>query len=439
MKYWRLWVSLLWGIAGIIYFLRYCPASLQADWSHDDLMNCYRAIEASYESLYQDVATFWRPTPFYRPLGQIFYKHLFDHFHFAQFPYRLSVTILLLANAYLLGVFCWRVSGNWVSGLIATTVAIYHPYWGHLYYNTGTIYEILAFTFVVLGLWVYREAREKPWVALPVVLCFVLAINAKESGIVLAPLIVLYELIWHRRIPRRVATCLVVASLAFIVGRVYGPSGVSSIGMYRPQYNIETYLLRFQEYFGHLVLWKSAPVWACLALCALPTLTRQKLGFFAALLFPLAILPLAFVPSRGLEAVYIASASLALGFASFALILPKESLRLVFAVVLWFVVLQWFPPSLNQGGWGTEQRDIRAFHEQLRALVPQMPSNVQIRFEKEPFTADTPWASIFATRLAYRDLTIRVAGEHNPHGKEYSRADDFLVFTWEAGKLKRLK
>lgn len=439
MSRWRLWLAIAWGILIVVYFLKKCPATLQADWSHDDLMNCYRALEASYRSIFTDIFAFWQPTPFYRPLGQMFYKLLFDQYGLSQLPYRIAVSSLLVTNAYLLGILGWRLSGNWIFGLAVAAVCAYHPYWAHLYLNTGTIFEILAFTFVFLGLLLHVELRTKAWGPLPVFACFVLAVNAKESGILLPPFVVLYELIWWRRIPWRTALLLGAGAVAFIFGRVYGPGGVSTIGMYEPAYNWQSYLARFQSYFGHLILWKSAPAWTCILLCALPALTRSKEGVFASLVFPLGILPLAFVPERGLEAVYVASAALALGVGALVIKLPKERLQLAGLILVAAGLVKIFPPLKDRGGWETEQTDIRAFHEQLKQLAPQMPSNVQIRFEKEPFPPDSPWASVFATRLLYRDLTIEVAGENNPHTKDNPRSNDFAVFTWEDGQMRRLK
>ncbi|MDX2267110.1 MAG: hypothetical protein NW208_03325 [Bryobacter sp.] len=429
----------LWALLLAFYFYKKAPVTFEADWSHDDLMNCYRALESSYADTIQDIIVFWKPSPFFRPLGQLFYKLNFDNFQFAQLPPRIALSAILLFNAYLLGFVAFRLSGNLAYGLAAAALATYHPMWAHLYLNSGTVYEILAFTFVYLGLLLYVELRNKPWADCIVLPCFILALNAKESGIVLAPIVLLYELVYHRRIPWRISILFAGVGVAFILGRVYGPGGLSGIGSYQPEYTLSKYLTNYQHYFGSLILQAAAPLWACLLLSLVPLLSRTKEGLFATLLFPIGILPLAFVPDRGLEAVYVACGALAFGIPSFLLLLRKERFQLVAAACILLALAVSQPALRGRWGWENEQNDIRAFHEQLRALVPQMPSNVQIRFEKEPFTADTPWASIFATRLAYRDLTIRVAGEHNPHGKDYSRADDFLVFTWEAGKLKRIK
>jgi hypothetical protein len=429
----------VWSTLVAAYFFWKAPISLQADWTHDDLMNCYRAFEYSYARIWHDIVFFWQPTPFFRPLGQLFYKLIFDQWHMAQLPQRIAQSALLVANACLLGHLAYRMSKNLAYGLAVMAIAAFHPHWTHLYLNTGTIYEVLAFFFVYLGLWLHIELREKPWGALPVFLSFILALNAKESGIVLAPLIVIYELIFSRRIPWLLSAIFAASGLAFILGRIYGPEGLNSIGMYKPSYTLSTYLTRFQQYFGHLILWPKAPVWACLAICALPALTRTKLGVFAATIFPVAILPLAFVPERGLEGVYIACAALALGAASFIPLLKTNRTQLIAAILLWAFAAKLMPAQRGRWGSEQEQRDIRVFHEDLKRLVPQMPPRVQVRFVKEPFPPESCWASVFSTRLLYRDLSIEVAGENNPHTKNNPTSRDFAVFTWQDGHLLRLK
>jgi hypothetical protein len=428
-----------WSALVAVYFFWKAPITLEADWTHDDLMNCYRAMEYTYARIWHDIAFFWQPTPFFRPLGQLWYKLIFDQWHMAQLPQRVIMSAFLLANAYLLGHLAYRMSKNLACGLAAMALAAFHPHWTHLYLNTGTIYEVLAFFFVYLGLLAHVEFREKLWGIAPVMLCFVLALNAKESGMVLAPLVVLYEVVFFRRIPWLASVLFAASGVAFILGRIYGPEGLSSIGMYKPEYTPAMYFTRFRGYFSELVLWKSAPVWACLALCALPALTRTTMGVFAAMLFPVAILPLAFVPERGLEGVYIACAALPLGLASFTLLPKKEWQQVLVAAAIWGGAAATFPAQRGRWGWEQEQKDIRAFHEGLQRLAPQMPPGVQVRFVKEPFPVDSPWASVFATRLLYRDLTIDVAGENNPHTKNNPTSKDFAVFSWVEGRMVRLK
>jgi hypothetical protein len=428
-----------WTVAVVVYFFTKCPVALQADWTHDDLMNCFRAFETPYSVILSDLVTFWRPTGLYRPLGELWYKLIFDQVGMAAAPWRWVVVANLIVNALILGHLGFRLSGSLAFGLAATAVASFHTYWAHLYLNTGTIFEILAYSFVYGTLVFWVEFRERWWCLPATVVLFVLGLNCKESAIVAAVYLFFYEVIWFRRIPWKLCAVLGVISLAFIIGRVNGEGGISSIGQYRPTYNFATYLERYRGYMAPLVLWKDAPLWGCLLLGLVPLVFRSKLGLFTAVLFPFGILPLAFVPDRGLEGVSISCGALAFTLAGFVLWIPSERWRLAGAVGVWLAVGTWMPGQKSLDGWDKEYREIRGFHEGLVKLVPNMPSRVQIRFESEPFAGDNTWASWFATRLAYRDLTLDIAGATNPHTKDWPRDKDFIVFAWKDGALVRVR
>ena len=429
----------VWAVIVIGYVQTKAPIIWQADWTHDDLMNSYRAFQASWKQIGLDILCFWRPSALYRPLGELFYKVLFEQFGMSAFGWRAVVSVFLIGNAFVLGHVASRLSGSMAVGLAATAIASFHSLWSHLYLNTGTIFEILAFTFVWGGLAFYVEFHEKAWVPYATSLIFILGLNAKESAIVLPVYVVLYEWIWKKRTPWVFCGLAIAISIAFIAGRVYGPGGLSSIGSYRPEYSLGMYARSFQQYFGPLILWQTIPLWASVAIASLPFLLRTRLATFAALVFPVGILPLAFVPNRGLDGVYVACAALALAVSSVLLLMPRENWRYAGAAVLFVIFGLWMPGLRSVNGWDKEFREIRGFHEGLKSLAPVLPPKVQIRFVKEPFGPETPWASVFATRLVYRDMTIEVAGEHNPHTKNLPASNDFAVFEWRDGKLVRLK
>jgi hypothetical protein len=438
LKY-RLSIFAVWSVAVVIYFFTKCPIVVMGDWTHDDLMNCYRAFETPYPVIFSDLVTFWKPTNLFRPLGELWYKVIFERVGMAAEPWRWIVAVNLLFNAFLLGHLGARLSGSLSFGLAATAVASFHSMWAHLYLNTGTIFEILAYTFVygTVAFWV--EFREKKWCLPATLVLFVLGLNCKESAIVAAVYLFFYEVIWHRKIPWKLCVPLGLISVAFIVGRVNGPGGISSIGQYKPVYTLGTYLERYRGYMAPLVMWKNAPLWGCLLLGLVPLVQRNKMGLFTAAIFPFGILPLAFVPDRGLEGVAIACGALAFTLAGFLLWLPKETWRLGGAVALWVMVGMWMPGLKTIDGWNTEYAEIRTFHESLLKVAPNLPPRVQIRFENEPFRDGNTWASWFVTRLAYRDLTIDVAGATNPHTKDWPRTKDFMVFDWRDGAIVRVR
>ncbi|MBM3763333.1 MAG: hypothetical protein FJW36_24220 [Acidobacteria bacterium] len=421
----------VWAILVVAYVKYKAPVIWLAEWSHDDLMNAYRAMTTSYAELFKLIAFFWQPTSLFRPLGELFYKVFWDQFGFSPMPWRLACSAFLIGNGFLVGHIAMKLSKSLSVGLLATAIASYHPLWTHLYLNTGTIFEIMACTFVYAGFAYYLEFEE-PWGA---TLLLILGLNAKESAIVLPVLIVLYEWIYNRRTPWLYCGLSAITGLAFIIGRVYGPEGLSSVGGYQPTYNLATYLARFQGYFGPMILAKQASgLWIALLL-----LLREKMAYFAVAFFPIAILPLAFVPDRGLEGAYIACISLPLALSALLLKLPKENHRLVLAAVCFALLVRYVPSQWGMDGWDKEFVEIRQFRESLQSQIPQMPPKVQIRFVSEPFTADYPWASTFIVRLLYKNTDLLVVSPNNVHTKGNPEAADFASFEWRGDRLYRLR
>jgi hypothetical protein len=425
----------VWALLVFAYVWFKAPIIWQADWSHDDLMNAYRAMTTSWSDLLQQTVFFWQPTPVFRPLGEIFYKVLWGLFGFDPLPWRLACGALLTLNAFILGHVATRISGSLSVGLAATAIASFHSQWGHLYLNTGTIFEILAFTFVYAGLAWYVEF-EDPWLT---TILLILGLNSKESAVVLPALVVLYEWIWKRRTPWLYIALSVAVCGAFIAGRVYGPQGLSSIGAYQPNYSVGAYFVSFRNYFGPLILWKQIPLWIALVVALLPLLLRNKLAYFAVALFPICILPLAFVPDRGLEGVYIACAALPLALSAVLLKIPREDLRLPAAAALFLLAAVVMPGLRSMDGWDKENREIRAFRENLIRHLPQVPPKAQLRFVSEPFTDEYPWASTFITRLLYRDPNVLIVSPLNPHTRSAPESADYASFGWRDGALYRIK
>ena len=437
----RATLLLSWVIAVVIYFHYKASVSMRADWTHDDLMNCYRAFETPWRQIFIDIVCFWKPTVLYRPLGELFYKVGFELFGFQAWPWRFVVSTLLVLNAFILGHVATRLSGSLAYGLAATVIAAFHTYWVHLYLNTGTIFEVLSFTFVYAGLACYVQFYERRWVLLPTAILFILGMNSKESAIVLPAFLVLYDLLWHKRINWTLWALFGAMSGAFIFGRVLAPQGLASIGQYKPQYSLTVYLDHFRNYFGTLVLWQTIQLWQAQLLALAPLLLRRsRVAAFAALVFPVGILPLAFVPDRGLEGVYIACAGLALGVPCILLLLHKESMRMAGAIAIFGALIVWMPGRVDLDGVEQEYDTIRHFHQALKTAAPTLPPGVQIRFLHEPFRPEfESWASTFIARLLYRDASIVVVAPNNPHTRDYPEDRDFAVFDWRANRVIRVK
>lgn len=429
----------MWTALVLYYFLRKAPVTLQSSWTHDDLMNAYRAIEFSWQRLLADTVLFFRPTPFFRPLGQIFYRLLFDAFGWDPLPYRVAMTTLLAGNAFLLGYIAFRLTGSLGAGLAAIALAVYHPNWIYLYLNTGTIFETLAAFLVWLAFAAHIETRAWRWSPALIGGLFVLALNSKESAIVLPGILLAYEWLWHRRLHWRLAAVLGTIALAFILGRVYGPQGLASVSMYQPQYSLAMYGANFTQYFRALVMLPKANGAMCLLLCLAPLALWNRTGVLAAFVFPFAILPLAFVPERGMDSILMACAWLPFSGAALLSRVSQEPRRILFAALLLVALYRYAPARRNFDGLDREFAEIRNFRQDLVRLAPTVPHNAQLRFVSEPFNDDTPWASTFIARLAYRDMTVVVVTPNNPHTRAYPANRDWAVFSWNGTHLERQK
>lgn len=399
------YANFIWPFLLALWLAFRAPTLLQSGWSHDDLMNCYRILDAPWLSILRDMLCFWKPTPLYRPLGEAFYKLLWPMYGFEPLPWRLAILVLLVVNALVLGTIAERLTEQRTAFFAASALMVYHPHWTHLYLNTGTVFEMLAFFMLWSGFALWLRFPTKPY--LPLVPLW-LGLNAKESTLLLLPLIALYDLIWHRRISWRFQLPALALALPFLAGRLFGPQGLASIGDYQPHYSPAVYWHSLTVYGRQ---WLSG--FLGLALLA-PLRDRSRLSLLALLWFPLAILPLAFIEIRGLDSVYIACAAL-----------PLLAARHLWLCLL-LALLQ--PAQTTAPGWNAESAAIHAFEAQLAQVKP---AGQTIVYKTEPFPPEYPWASTFLTRLHFRDTSIPVIGAHSGQ----VCPGECLTFEWRDGRL----
>ncbi len=228
------------------YFFWFAGDNLRVEFTHDDLMNTYRAWLASWKSLWLDNVVFFRPTPVYRPLPEMAYKLSFLAFGFDLLPFRILLTGLLLANAFLVYLFGASISHSKLAGLIAAAVMVYHPNLMALYYDTGLCFDIFCFFFYFVSLIVYLRLRSRPTapLALAFLLSYVCALNSKEMAVSLPVAMFFIELLFfrlggdYRRAtliswPFRQGKWVSIAALMallFILGRVLSANGLVNAG-----------------------------------------------------------------------------------------------------------------------------------------------------------------------------------------------------------------
>jgi len=133
-----------------------------------------------------DVVLLWRNA--YRPMGAAFYLPIYDTFGMNPLPYRVAVMAILAANIFL----SWRIARLVTKSMAAATLTAVlvtaHASMLSIYYNTSMIYDVLAFFFTALMLWIYVRGRERgtlTWMeSLAVILIYLAAINSKEIAVV---------------------------------------------------------------------------------------------------------------------------------------------------------------------------------------------------------------------------------------------------------------
>src|SRR5260370_17477884 len=109
---------------------------------------------------------------------------------------------LLLANLGLLYLFCLRLSRSREVAALACLLGAYHAHLGDLYYNSGTIYDLLCFTCLYIALLYYMKIRDEGsypglWQTIALLALYIAALDAKEMAVSLPPTLALFYLSFH--------------------------------------------------------------------------------------------------------------------------------------------------------------------------------------------------------------------------------------------------
>ncbi|MEX2299311.1 MAG: hypothetical protein WD733_00165 [Bryobacterales bacterium] len=456
------------------YFLSFTTGSLRAEFTYDDLMNCYRGWFRPLPELLADNLFFFRYSPTFRPFGALVYKVFFGPYGFDLYPLRVLLLIVLASNVWLTCRLCRALTQSTELGLFAALVFCYHMKFWPLYYTTGTLYDIFCFTFYVSALLVYIEIRRhgKRLTRLNLLtLCalYILALDSKEAAVTLPAILALYEILWHPPAParselvdwftQRMAPVWLIAAItiAYLGGRIFSPElGISSTGGYRITLSVGEYLTKAAFYLGELFY---APDWfdaskaamTVLLLLLIAAISRSRSFLFGGLLFLLGILPLAFIPVRVLSAVYLPLAGLSicaavlLGFVCSALRrLSSRELWQSSAFVLVFLAAALSLIRVHPGtehiyaALGAEYTRIRETRERLIQLHPTMPEHSRILILNTPFPQYSPgYHTLFLIRLLYRDESLVVdelarlkENRQTPALTEYD-----VIVSYEQGQL----
>jgi hypothetical protein len=452
-----------------------------------DTLRVHHAVDAvaSISYFYRMPAP-WRLLPslfmpwggFYRQMSGVVYLSLFSVFGLNPVPYHVATWLVLLASAWLMYRFARLLGCEELAAGLVALIACYHAGLSYLYYNTAYIPDVLCcfFYFASFVYYVRIRARGRLLGAgqtvafLGLYLC---AINSKEMAVTLPVMLLVYEWIYHRperrdwagllalsRGSARVALLGAALNVLFIYGLAFGFDRTMNAPAFQPVFTLRR-LVAFQKaYLGDLLLgWHSGwrgilALWAVLAYLAWRR-DRPVLRF-CWIFMALTPLPIEFLEDRHGACLAIPLA----GWAIFGSVLFLDLVRalsgvlvrepllrpmggkglvaamLAMAVFLWArenryrqrVVSEPVMAALGQQEWEVL--------EQFRIVNPQVRPNSRVAFLDDPLKS---WDMLFAAQLWFRDrsLAIHVAREGPLSPDELAKMD--YVFTFEAGKLVRLK
>jgi hypothetical protein len=419
-------------------------------FSGDDVMNMYRAWTISSADLFAAFTTFTPPGT--RPTGALIYRAVYAVFGFHAQPLHWVVWCGLALNLYL----AWRLfralGATEAASRFACLPLAMHQTVRDLSFNAGTLYDTFCFTLYVAVLLVYIAARRRGAAGIGMLLALglltALALDAKEMAASIPLALLAWELLFHP--PRNVwrwplsegrgvlVTGAIVAIFTAVHAVAQGP--MSGADAYRP---VLTFA-RWSETTGHylaLLFYSQgtyspgaiAAIYA--AILAVAALSRSRLAVFCALWFPMALLPISFIPPRPGYALYIPMLLWCL-LAGMLIAYPMRGSRIAEALSLLLIAAAM--TAINRHPRvqpeSVEESPVARTASQFAQLYPQLPSQAKLLFLNDAFSADV-FDLLFTLRLHYHDdsLTVHRLKANDAQLPHYDR-----IFTYAHGRYVEL-
>lgn len=424
-------------------FVYYTAGGLSSWFSNDDLMNLHNSLARIVLNQVRDDFFFqpfssgrlllenlrpWGDTE--RPMGLVYYRCLYEVWGFSPLPFRLGAFLFTGLNVALMASVARRLSDSRVVALLVLCLTGLHAGFVSVYYDTGMIFDVLAFTFYVGAVRFYQWRRPAgPLCArdtvLLLALCFC-AFNSKEIALSLPAALLAYEWLWHPlpfsrwlRGPARAALLAAALALFVAAAKVLGSGVARTHAAYQPKVSLEAYLSTYAHYltlwtygFSQLSPYQVLAILAVVVVLSL-LLCRRALRWSAAMIV-VSPLPLAFIPPRAGYAFYLPALFWALWIACLLVELHRRlrlpaparwALPAIAALCLLPVHARMFHfPLLVVHD---VQNDNRRYHDQLLQVLPTVPRGARILVTNDPYPADGFDAS-FLIRLTYQDMTLRI-------------------------------
>lgn len=458
------------------YFLLLSFDGLRAYFTSDDGMNLVMMHGCFTKPIWRiAVDALSVCTAAYRPVGGLFYRTIYAFFHFDPLPFRVACYCILTLNLAFAGLLLRCLSSSWEIAAIGALLFSYHGVLVQLFYNTGTVYDLLCVTFYLLALlhYIYRRSEHPAltfWPTIGLLTLYSCALDSKEMAASLPLALLAYELLYYG-VPKnwnlaawlrfRAITVLIALTAAFTVVKVFLPSPMTGNELYRPSisphlmlHNLSWYynMLVYQRHFfsPHTIL----PVVAFMFVVS--WLMRSRTMLFGLLFALITLLPVLIIPPRdgfvlylpligwaAWAAVLLVSARISLakllfrGSVSSRMRTAMQAALLIALMVLLYPIHQRKRNDLRFA-IRVEQSEMRGLLEQMRKQFPVIPHNARILFVEDPFRPGD-WGLSFLLRLQYSDPTLSVArAKDMPDYSGQSKQGFQYVLAYRRGALLQL-
>lgn len=356
----------------------------------------------------------------------------------------------------------------------------FHAGFVDLYYDTGTIYDLLCFCFYFCAFGLYANVRRsgqflnrKQLIGL--LALYICALNSKEMAVTLPAILLIYEMLltkrstpvsqavtWARRWQPIALTALM--TVPYVLGKFSGSSILMGNDAYRVHLGVRTYLRAFAHYLSIFAYFSTDAIQAggaviIIVLLAVPALlTRKRTLWFLWFFILVTPLPVAFVPYRGAYAMYVPAFGLALYLSALIVsfrkaffrgitnsrVLNLQTVRLMqidtfFGCVILLFVLHTSrplpdPPEVD-----------RLIHSTLNQLPGVSPPKAisqprKVLFLQDPFPPDSS-DLMYMVRLFYKgpDITVDRVKLTSPAPAPETVDSYDLIFTFSGKELTRIK
>lgn len=438
----------------VSFFLALAYPGLRGYFTGDDLMNLQQMHGYFTTPLARAALDVLNPfSAAYRPMGGIFYRAIYAAAGFHPLPLRCACFVLLACNLGIAWRVLWLLSGSRDAALLGALLLSYHAEMYGLYFNTGTVYDILCFTFFGAALLLYISCRGagtfgwRAWLGLLTLDLF--ALQSKEMAWTLPAILLLYEGVYGARKNWRLSTlgpalATGIVTFAPLFARIVGPAGLTSSPLYRPNLSPAYLLGNYARYWGvsfYLPGGFSVPgmaaMWFVMAAAALYLQSRAM--WFGLIFWIVTVAPVTVISPREGYVLYLPLLGLALYWSALAIRLSERvtANRLAAKFCLLGLAAAGIVAAHARLGFLSaatirQQDETRSLVTQLRRAHATLPHNAHVLFVEDPFGEE--WFLGFLFRLMYDDGTLRVDTAAFPvHSQRYE-----YVFRYAGGRLEEL-